>query len=67
MKFLRVVRNRFESIGLCPELDPFNHQILVTFATDILLNFLIWVFLLHEADSSQEYMESIERNFEKLV
>lgn len=67
MKFLRVVRNRFESFGLCLELDPFNHQILVTFATDILLNFLIWVFLLHEADSSQEYMESIERNFEKLV
>lgn len=59
MQTLQVVQKNFEFFGLSPKLEPFNRQILKTFIISISGIASQWIFLLHEANGSKEYMESI--------
>lgn len=59
MKTLQVVRKLSNSMGFSSKLEPFNQltlTILVVAASGISSQ---WIFLFHEADNSQQYMESI--------
>lgn len=59
MKTLQVVRNLFDSMGLSSKLEPFNKLTLTILVVAALGISSQWIFLFHEADNSQEYMESI--------
>lgn len=59
MRVLQVVQKCFDAMGLSPKRDQFNPitSIILVLATSGVG--LQWIFFFHEADSSQEYMESI--------
>lgn len=59
MRVLQVVQTNIESLGLSPTLEPFNRQVLGVLTVDVLGDTLLWIFLLHDAESSKEYMTSI--------
>lgn len=59
MQTFQAVQRGFESLGFSRKLAPFNRIVLRIFAIDFLLIISQLIFLIHEADSSQEYMESI--------
>lgn len=52
------VQKSFQSIGLDPKLEPFNRRILSILVITSLGIISVWIFLIHEADSAEEYMES---------
>lgn len=59
MQILQEVQRSLSSIGFNQKLEPFNRRI-VSILVTVLPGFIsVWVFLIHEADSAQEYMESI--------
>lgn len=58
MKILQVVQKNFTLLGIDPKLERFNQRLLINLAMSALAIALLWIYLLREADSSQEYMES---------
>lgn len=59
MKVLQKTRKSYESLGLSPNPELFNretHRTLVIFLSATIAQ---WIFLLHEADNSRTFMESI--------
>lgn len=62
MQALQEVQKSFYFLGISPNLKPFNPRIL-SFSAFILHGvILLWLFVILEADGSQEYMESIYAN-----
>lgn len=59
MQTLQAVQKSFDSLGFSPKLKQFNYKISGISVISFLGIILLWIYLLHEADSSQEYMESI--------
>lgn len=59
MKSLQVYQKSIESLGLSRNRKPFNRQTFGIAIASVLVVILLWIFLLCEADSSQEYIESI--------
>lgn len=59
MNILQAVQNSFVSMGFNPNSEPLNHILLRTLSISAVGLTSLWIFLLHEAHSPQEYMESI--------
>lgn len=59
MNIYQEVQTNFESVGFSPKLSPFNHKTLGFLVTTSFMIILGLIFLIHEADSAQLYMESI--------
>lgn len=59
MQILQVVQKNFDSLGFSRKLVQFNRRIVSINIMAISGLILLWIFLLHEANNSQEYMESI--------
>lgn len=59
MQILQEVQKSFNSIGLGPELEPFNRKILSTLVGIFPGVVSLWIFLIHEANSAVKYLESI--------
>lgn len=55
MKTLQVVQKSFRSLGLSSQIDLFNLILITSFPFEISL----WIYLFYEANTSQEFMESI--------
>lgn len=53
------VQKSFHSIGFGPNLKPFNHQILSIIAVLFLADMSLCMFLFYEADSAEQYLESV--------
>lgn len=59
MKILQEVQKSFNSIGFSPNLDRFNKKILIVTSVIVVGLILQLIYIFHEADTPQEYMESI--------
>lgn len=59
MQVFQEVQKHFHSMGFDPGLKPFNGQILSYLVTSIPTVVFLWIFLIHEANGAQQYMESI--------
>lgn len=59
MSILQEVQKSLKAIGFSPKLEPFNHRISSIFVISFSGVISQWIFLIYEADSGQEYMESI--------
>lgn len=59
MKVLQTLQKNFVSIGFDPKRKPFNRTFMKVITLTISTMILLWIFLLHEADSNQQYMESV--------
>lgn len=59
MKILQEVQNNLISMGMNPELERFNRRILNILAINFPGVVSLWIFLFHEANSAEEYLESI--------
>lgn len=57
MRTLQVAQKSLNSIGISPELEPFNEKILSNLVIIFPTIILQWIFLFHEADGAQEYIE----------
>lgn len=57
MRTLQVAQKSLNSIGFSPELEPFSDKILSNFIIIFPFIILQWIFLFHEADGAQEYIE----------
>lgn len=55
----QVVQKSLHSIGFGPTLEPFNRRILSILAVTCLGVISLWIYLFHEADGAEAYMESI--------
>lgn len=53
------VQKGFRSIGFGPNLEPFNPRVLSILTTTFLGVVSLWMFLFYEADSAEQYMESV--------
>lgn len=53
------VQKGLQSIGYGPKLESVNHRFLSILAATSLGIISQWIFLIHEAASAEEYMESI--------
>lgn len=58
MKVLQAVKANFVSMGFNPELEQFNYILLKNIVMCASGTAAMWIFLLYEAESSQEFMES---------
>lgn len=59
MLILQEVQKSFDSIGFNPKLEPLNHKILGILCIVVPAVLSLWIFLVHEANSAHEYMDSI--------
>lgn len=59
MQTLQEVQKSFLSIGFGPQLKPFNQRILTILGIILAGVVLEFIYLIHEADSAQKFMESI--------
>lgn len=58
MQVFQAVQKTFDWMGISPKLKPFNRITSSILAIVIPPYIFLWIFLLHDADNSQEYMES---------
>lgn len=58
MEVLQAVQANFISMGFNPRVEQFNYILLKNIVMSVLGTLLLWIYLLHEADNAQEYMES---------
>lgn len=59
MKILQGVQKSFKSLGLSPKPDRFNRKIFIFSIIYFPVVVSLWIFLVHEANSAEEYLESI--------
>lgn len=59
MPIFQTVQKTFDSVGLNPKLDPLNRKLLSILITNFMAIILQLIYLLHVADSSQQYLECI--------
>lgn len=59
MQLLQEVRNSFDSMGFSPKSDQLSHKFLNNFIINFSGYILLWIYLLRDANSSLQYMESI--------
>lgn len=59
MQIFQEVQKSFISLGFNPKEEPFNHKIVGILAATLLAVISLWIFLIHEANSAESYMESI--------
>lgn len=59
MKALEVVQNSFSLIGLDPKLEPFHRTTLGILIFFFYGTIVQWIFLIYEAENTQERMESM--------
>lgn len=59
MQVLQEVQKSFNWMGFNPKLEPFNRRILRILTIVFPAVVLQWMFLMLEANSAQEYLESI--------
>lgn len=58
MKVFQAVQTNFISLGFNPKLVPFNRIFVRNISIAAFGTTLLWIFLVYEADNSQEYIES---------
>lgn len=59
MKIFQEVQKSFNWMGFNPKLAPFNPRILSNFVMRFTSLIFLWIFLIYEAETAQEYMESM--------
>lgn len=59
MQIFQVLRKNCDSMGVSSKLTSFNKKLLSIIVINFPLYFLHWIYLLHEANSPQEYIGSI--------
>lgn len=58
MQAFQVVQKNYDLLGFNPDLEFFNHNMLSFLMVSTPAYALLLIYLFHEANSSQEYMES---------
>lgn len=59
MQTFQEVHTCFISMGFDPKKEPFNRRILGILAMNLLALIALWIFLIREANSAAQYMETI--------